>query len=245
MLKAFHSKKKIKLKHLDAVLYHLLPNSGKRCGLRCSIQCASEKDVYKNYEVRLGIPRWLGALEHALYIGMGKKKAASWPKRFLSSIKVGSDLNKVKTPFIIIVLNDCLKNFDHNKHPNVKKCVDDVITLYKKGGTEKQFQDARAKANTASEVANSYCITTKYTTACTYAAAYSAAWTAAYAAASYVAASADDPRYEETTRIADVIKAATNAANYTSRAEGVNDGVAKSRTYDQLADELIKLIKGL
>lgn len=243
MLKAFHSDKSIKAKYLNRVIAHIKADEvikGKywKDGKGCAVGCTIHSSNHKAYEKELGIPEWLALLEDALFEGMSPQKAKTWPKRFLSSIKVGSDLDKIKIPFVTILLKYCLKNFDHNKHPDVKNCINDVITLYKRGGTKKQFVVANHKASAVAE------ITIPYIQSSASASAYAAANSASYAA--YVGYYDHvDAYYVDVEAVAHATQSAAGAATYALCANYVNYAIARCKAYDKLASELIKLIKKL
>ncbi len=65
---------------------------------------------------------------------------------FLETVKVGQNLEKIKVPFLIYVLESTLNKFNFAKFPNVLKFINDVLDLYKNGetNTEKFKTVARA-----------------------------------------------------------------------------------------------------
>ena len=76
------------------------------CAVGCSIHSLAKlrgetlrTADHSLYESLLGIPEWLARLEDALFEGMPKREAMSWPVRFAEAIHVGADLGPVKWRF--------------------------------------------------------------------------------------------------------------------------------------------------
>lgn len=112
-LVAFHNDPKIKKFYLNRVLAHqkadnLVRGLGWKDGKGCAVGCTLEKYDHKAYESELGIPAWLAGVEDVLFEGMSEKKSRTWPSKFLSAVKPGIDLEKVKVPFLILVLKKTL-----------------------------------------------------------------------------------------------------------------------------------------
>lgn len=132
-------------------------------GKGCAVGCTIHSGDHAQYEIELGIPRWLALVEDRIFEGLPDEKAKEWPTKFLSAIHIGADLEKVKAPFLIFVLESMLDKFDHGKYPGVKNGIDDSIALYKKeGATVEEFKAARADTASAAYGAayaayNSYC----------------------------------------------------------------------------------------
>jgi hypothetical protein len=120
MMVAFHNDENIKNKYYNRVLAHqkadrIIQGIGWHNGRGCAVGCTLENYNHKQYEVELGIPEWLAWLEDNLFEGMTKEDALAWPANFLKAINVGADLNKIKTPFIIFILEENLKTLDSLK----------------------------------------------------------------------------------------------------------------------------------
>ena len=133
---AFHNNPKIKQKYLDRVNAHRLADEiikgiswhdGKGSAVGCTIHSSN----HKNYEIELGIPEWLAGVEETLFEGLPNELSKAWPLRFLSSIKPGVDLDKIKAPFLIFILEFTLDTFDHKKFPYVLESIQTVIRLYR------------------------------------------------------------------------------------------------------------------
>jgi hypothetical protein len=137
-MKAFHNDPLIKQKYLERVRMHraadnLIRGTGWDGHRGCAVGCTLEDYNHQKYETELGIPLWLAKVEDTLFEGMSHDNAMAWPERFLVSIKPGVELDKVKAPFMIFVLESTLKHFDHEKFTDVKVAVDRVIAMYRSG----------------------------------------------------------------------------------------------------------------
>lgn len=130
---SFNGKEEVKKLYVDRVNQHIKMDElirGKTWdGTKgCAIGCTLNKYDHKAYEVELGIPEWLAKLEDNLFEGMSLEKSKTWPKYFLEAIEPGIDLKQVKTPFLIIILENTLKSmdsckYDEEKFPDVKKAT--------------------------------------------------------------------------------------------------------------------------
>ncbi len=177
-MQAFHNDSAVKEKYLSRVQEHRrLDNIRQRVtwenGKGCAIGCTLENYDHKAYEVELGIPEWLARVEDTIFEGLPVERAKFWPEDFLSAVPLGVDLDKIKAPFIIFVLESTLANFDHDKNPAIKKSVNDIISLWR--------QYPEGPAWSAAESA---------------AAAAAAAWSAAESAAESAAAAAESAAAE-------------------------------------------------
>ena len=132
-MKAFHNDPKIKAKYVKRVKHHLemdnlVPGLGWNNGKGCAIGCTLENYDHASYEKELGVPELLARVEDTIFEGLPKKSAMLWPERFLKAIKPGANLEKVKKPFLIFILEqnlvylDSLK-FDVEKFPDVQKVI--------------------------------------------------------------------------------------------------------------------------
>jgi len=154
-MKAFHNDTEVKKKYLSRVEHHikvdnLIRGKGWDGSKGCAVGCTLEKYDHKAYETELGIPEWLARVEDALFEGMNLEKSKTFPKEFLESINPGSDLDKIKAPFLIMVLRRSLEHFDHEKYPDIYQAVQSVIDLYEIGeAPPNQFQAAEAAAEAA------------------------------------------------------------------------------------------------
>jgi hypothetical protein len=178
MMRAFHNNPNVKTKYLNRVMAHaaadeIIKGEHWEKGKGCAVGCTIHSSDHTEYEKQLGIPTWLARVEDKIFEGLPLDKAKEWPTKFLSAIHIGADLEKVKAPFLIFVLESTLDKFDHKKNPQIKTSIDTVIALYKRGdATAEEFRAARDAAATAAAAAD-------------YAAA-AAAYAAAAVAAAYV-----------------------------------------------------------
>jgi hypothetical protein len=134
-LTAFHGDQAIKDRYLARVKSHmeadrLIRGTGWDGYKGCAIGCTLEAYDHSRYPIELGIPEWLAHLEDELFENMSKEKSRTWPHDFLSAITPGDDLDRVKAPFMIFVLNRALGMFDHAEYPDVEKSVRTVIALW-------------------------------------------------------------------------------------------------------------------
>jgi hypothetical protein len=174
-MKAFHNDPGVKEKYLARVRAHKAADEivkGKywEDGKGCAVGCTIHSSNHSAYETELGIPTWLARIEDTIFENLQNGQAKEWPEQFLSSIKIGANLDTIKAPFLIFTLENSLESldsvqFDIEKFPYVKDACDgsraavkEMIRLHKEDPTA-----ARSAAESA---------------------ARSAAWSAAESAAS-------------------------------------------------------------
>ena len=179
-LLSFHGSEEIKAKYVDRVkvhteLDHLIQGEGWNGERGCAIGCTLENYSHSAYETELGIPEWLAHVEDKLFEGMSVDDSRLWPSQFLEAIQPGKDLNVILGPLMIFVLHIALDQFDHEKYPDCKKVIDDVILLWQ--SNEKDLDKFRKAANAAANAANA--AYAAYAANATNAAAYAAAANAA------------------------------------------------------------------
>lgn len=121
-------------------------------------------------EDELGMPEWLARVEDVIFSGLPNDEAKQWPTRLLNSISVGQDLDKVKAPFIIFVLEtnlDTLMSVDITDYPmadfivdNAKRATRDIISLWSSGTSKAETWHAyEKKADVAEAIALSASMT--------------------------------------------------------------------------------------
>ncbi len=206
-LQAFHNDQAVKDKYLARVKAHreldnLIQGTGWENGKGCAVGCTLENYHHAAYETELGIPEWLAHVEDKIFEGLDTEAAKLWPERFLAAIRPGVDLDKVKAPFLIFVLESTLDTFDHDKHLAVKTAIDAVIELYRSEETDPdKFRAARAAARAAAaEAAARAAAQAAWAAAETARAAAQAAWAAATLAAAWAAEAAAGTTADSTTR---------------------------------------------
>jgi len=137
-----------------------------------------------------GMPEWTHHLQDSIFQGLPNSTRPYWSERFFKAAPVRLShedyILKIRNPFFVFILKDLLDTFDHVKYPDVKKAINRVIKLYKKGGDYKAAYDAAHDACDAAHAAfydNAH-RATRATRATARDAAY-AAYDAAYAHAEY------------------------------------------------------------
>jgi hypothetical protein len=226
-VQAFHNDEQIKQKYLARVKHHremdnLIRGTGWANGKGCAVGCTLEAYEHNRYETELGIPEWLARVEDTLFEGMPKEDAMFWPERFLEAIPVGANLENVKVPFLIFILESTLDKFDHVKFPKIKTAIINVIKLYRDGETDlSKFDRAADAAKAAAEAAAGAA-----GAGIAAGAAAWAAWAAAWTAATWTA--------EATARAAEAAGAAAWA---------LRNAAEKETEYKKFADKLIELLK--
>ena len=165
-MKAFHGSRGIKAAYLRRVEDHrkadeIVKGQYWRGGKGCAVGCTIHSEDHKAYELELGIPEWLARAEDTLFEGMDSERARLWPSQFLKAINTGANLDKVKIPFVIFILQSSISHmeeakFDENAFPEVKKAVDNSIAAvrgmigYYRGGLASGAGDvAESAANAA------------------------------------------------------------------------------------------------
>ena len=131
-MESFHNDKAIKKKYLARVEAHkkadeLIKGTYWENGKGCAVGCCIHGLNHKDYETQLGIPVWLARLEDRIFENLSDKDAKEWPSNFLKAIPVGVDLEQVKRPFLIYVVESAMASFDHKKFPDTLKRVSDVL----------------------------------------------------------------------------------------------------------------------
>lgn len=127
---AFHNDPKIKEKYLARVKAHALADEiikGKywKDGKGCAVGCTIHDSDHSKYESELGIPEWLARLEDRIFEGLPNERAKMWPEEFLNVIRPGIDLNKIKIPFLIFIVESVREKFDHKKYPKQLSAIED------------------------------------------------------------------------------------------------------------------------
>ncbi len=219
-MQAFHNDESIKAKYLKRLKSHyeadeIIKGAYWEQGKGWAVGCTIHGHDHRLYETQLGIPKWLARVEDTIFEGLKNSLAKEWPIRFLYSIKTGCDLESIKIPFLIYVVESTLSNFNRDEFPAVKKYIDNILLLLKTNPEDKKsLREVRKAADSD-------------------AAAYSAAALAAYSAA-YFAAADDDDYFAYASDSAD---AAANSAYFAAADD------AKENSYEKFSDKLIELMK--
>ena len=166
---AFHNDIKIKNKYLKRVKQHekadeIIKGTYWENGKGCAVGCTIHGSDHKLYETELGIPEWLARLEDALFEGMNNEAAKEWPRVFLSTIKPGVDLENIKVPFLLIVLEENLSilnslEIDKIEFPEIYKAIEcsksavNQMIEAQKSENEENIRSAAWSAGSAAELA--------------------------------------------------------------------------------------------
>ena len=135
-MKAFHGDQAIKDKYVNRVEAHRLADelaqrttwTGEK---GCAIGCTLNGYDHKAYENELGIPEWLAKVEDVIFEGLFTERAMLWPGEFLLAISPGVDLEQVRVPFLIFVMESAIESmrsaeFDRDQFPEIKRIQDEA-----------------------------------------------------------------------------------------------------------------------
>jgi hypothetical protein len=253
-MKSFHNDQKVKDKYVNRVMAHqaadnLIRGTGWADGKGCAVGCTLENYNHAAYETELGIPEWLARVEDTLFEGMSEEKSRTWPEVFLKAIPVGTDLEKTKNPFLIVILRKNLVSlescvFDLAGYPEVVKAIDgsrkvvtDMIDLLVRGedlsaAPAAAWSAAWSAARSAAKSARSAAWSAAWSAAKSAESAESAAWSAWSAAKSAAKSAAWSAE-----------SAAWSAESTTWSAAWSAAESAESAAFDYFADELVKLLE--
>ena len=246
-MKAFHNDPKIKTKYLARVRAHaaadqIIKGIYWENGKGCAVGCTIHSNDHSSYETELGIPMWLAYVQDRIFEGLNNGNAKRWPVEFLEAIAPGQDLEKIKIPFLIFVLNFTLDKFDHKKHPKEKEAIVSVLNQFLK--KTKMNEATLKKAQKASYAVAYAAASAAFASASAADAdASAAASAAAYASAAAASAAANaNANAASASASASAAFAAAYAAAFAA-VSGVAASAARSSTYKLFADKIIELIK--
>jgi len=265
-LRAFHGEPALKIDRIARVDAHIAADELVRGatgddGKGCAVWCTLDAYDHSRYPIELGIPEWLARVEDVLFEGMSVKKSKTWPRDFLMACGVGMDLDRVKAPFMVVVLKSTLTNFDHAKFPQVVAAVQGSIVLWERDdiGSE-DWGSAGSAARSAGSAAGSAAWSAAESAE---SAAWSAAWSAESAAWSAAesavwsagsAGSAARSAAESAVWSAGSARSAARSAGSAgsaarsaaeSAARSAAESAAESAAYDGFADALLTIIGGI
>lgn len=213
---------------------------GKGCAVGCSLESLNRKKNlsigvgdHSAYEIHLGIPEWVARLEDTIF-EVSDDRSKTWPVEFIEAINVGSDLETIKKPFLIMVLKNSLKTFDHEKFPEIKNAVEGTIVFHQ---TVFESTESESAASSVAYLAAS---------SVAYSVVYSAANSAANSAASSVAYSAANAATCAAYAASDAANSAAESVAYSaaeSAAESAAYSAAYSAAWSTYADELLILMR--
>lgn len=258
-MKAFFSDEAIKQKYIARVDGHikadnLVRGQGWESGRGCAVGCTLEGYNHKAYETELGIPEWLAHLEDKLFENMTREKSKTWPKVFLEAIAPGVDLESVKSPFLIIVLEHALKSldacgFDQKAVQGSRAVVLEIIRCHK-GASESEWEAAREAAWAAARAAASEASGEARAAAIEAASAKVEVARTASRAAEIVAWSAREAADAASTAADAALWAAASAVFWAAKAAREASWPTsptywseETKAHDHFADELLKLLR--
>ena len=199
------------------------------------------------------VPEWLARVHDAISEGLPNNKAKEFPILFSKSVNIGSNLEKIKIPFLIFIVESVIDKFDHEKFPDVKIAIENVLNILKENTEDLAAVDAaRAAVDAARAAARAAAWDAAWDAGAAGAAAGAAAWAAGAAwaaaraagaaarAAAWAAAWAAARAAGAAAWAAGAAGAAARAAWAAARAAGA---AARAAAYEKFADKLIDLIK--
>src|SRR5690606_25985304 len=134
--------------------YYFNFEEGKGCAVGCSLNSiaqikkigldCSEHNLYEEY---LGVPEWLAKVEDTIFEGIPDKRRKTWPVEFGEAINEGADLNKIKVPFIVYILQSNIevqkRLLKNTQDKEIRGVIKDSIKVNKQmiKAQEKQDKD--------------------------------------------------------------------------------------------------------
>ena len=210
---AFHNDPELKTFVLNQLAFHREADklikgtyweAGRGCAVGCTLEAvrlhngnANKNIAHSNhalYETELSIPIILARLEDRIFEALNNGNSQTWPERFTSAIKPGSDLALVWPRYAHWLLTEEVPQFIKRKQ--YLASLAEVGALYKewmtgtKPTTERWMKARRNAAHAA--YADAYAYAAAAAADAAYAAAYAAAAADAAADAAYAAAAAAD-----------------------------------------------------
>jgi hypothetical protein len=221
-LLAFHNDRAIQKKYLTRVSDHrkadqIVQGHGYWNGREgCAVGCTLHSRNHAAYEAELGIPVILARLEDRIFEGLERKRARTWPERFLQAPKIGADLSMVWPQFAHWMLVDphsgVIKFAKTDTTRNAIQAVADLFSRWIAGVKPPREEWRRCRSNAAAAAAAASASASA--SAAVSAAAYAATANAAAASAAYANAAAT---YASAAAYADDAAAYAAYAAYTTR----------------------------
>lgn len=141
-----------------------LGSNFKGCAVGCSLSSIrmhlgvdiqlSDHSLYEKY---LGAPKWLAKLEDFLFERLPSDRP--WTLEFSKAINVGADLDKIKVPFIVYIMEENLKALDPLRgYQDEQWLIDCKNAVYymifaQESGDSELIDDARSAVESAVESA--------------------------------------------------------------------------------------------
>src|ERR1700676_815813 len=153
MLKAYHNDPAIKEVLINQLQAHydadeIIKGTYWQDGKGCAVGCSIHSSDHSLYEKELGLPEWIARVEDRIFEGLPNHLSKEWPLRISKAVKIGSNIDKIKIPFLILVVESVLDKFDHEKFPECKISIENLLHLLKTN-PENSEADSRAAASAA------------------------------------------------------------------------------------------------
>jgi hypothetical protein len=248
-MKAFHNDPELKQKYLNRVLAHKAADEiikGKywENGKGCAVGCTIHSNNHAAYETELGVPQWLAHLEDRIFEGLPNDEAKDFPFLFLDAINIGADLNKIKIPMLIFIVESAKTN---TKNKKALAAIDSALVELRKddlnlAALRKARVDAAAAAAALADIDAAYAVADAAATAAAAAAALADDANAATAAAvAYAANAAYAAAVADAAAAAAGVAYADDAAAAATNTAAASD--AKQKEYSKFANKLLELIR--
>jgi hypothetical protein len=239
---------------------------GKGCAVGCSLESVARlKNIklsysnHKEYEKLFNIPEWLAFLEDRIFEGVSVERSKSWPIEFIDAINIGADLEKVKAPFLLYILEINLGRLQEEKFKQQREAFKQCIALWKREDIGSlDWESARSAVESIAESA---------VRSAARLAAESAEWSAAWSAVESAEAAALSAEAAALSAARSVVWSAVESAEAAARlaaeaaalsaeasarsaaeaaalsAEASARSVVWSAEFENFADKLLELIK--
>jgi len=135
-MKAFHGDLALKQKYIDQIKSHMDADEiikGKywEDGKGGSIGCVLHSSYHEDYEDLIGLPVWFAYLQDEIFKRLPNIESKEFTLRLFKAINVDSDLEKIRTHFLIFLLEYILKKLQEEKFYGLKKTIDLAIDFFK------------------------------------------------------------------------------------------------------------------
>ena len=180
---AYHNDPAVKAKYTQRFAAHraadeVIQGTGFDNGRGCFVGCTLDNYNHSRFPAELGWPEWLAHLADTIFEGIPKAEAPQFGTDLLEAVKVGVNLEPVRSRFLLTVQRRNLARIADDTAEYVPACraaVQKVIELLEadvaaESAAESAARSARSAAESAAESA-------------AWSAARSAAWSAARSAA--------------------------------------------------------------
>lgn len=110
-LRSYNNSEELKQKYIAQLRQHydadeIIKGQYWEDGKGCAVGCILHSSNHAEGEDLLGLPEWLWRLIDQIFEGLPNQQAKEFPLRFLKSIRVGSDLSRVRYQFVVFLLEE-------------------------------------------------------------------------------------------------------------------------------------------